>query len=267
MEEISMHPLIDRETVNLIRSTGKTLENLPDRETVFRRHALPYDQKAENIVITGCQIPSLLPDALVALTRFFRKRHFSFTFLSEEYCCGNYLYRPAIKQKNDAAINECRELSREFVSLNIKTARKLGADRLIIFCSPCYPIYKYAFPHEKIVFYPAAIKEIMEPLHFDGSVDYYAGCYRLHRRFAPVPMDLASTNEVLAKVEGLQVNRITAPKCCFSSEGLDHMIRQVKNANMVHICSGCYMQAVQHLPKDKQTKVLMLPEFVDMISN
>ena len=29
------------------------------------------------------------------------------------------------------------------------------------------------------------------------EIDYYAGCYRLHRKFAPVPMDLASTDSVL----------------------------------------------------------------------
>jgi hypothetical protein len=34
---------------------------------------------------------------------------------------------------------------------------------------------------------------------------------------------------------------------------------------MVHICTGCYFQAVFNMPTDRQVKILMLPEFIDMI--
>jgi len=256
-----MHPLIDKKIVDTIRETGKTSEELPDRIDILEKNNLPYDQEAENIIISGCQILSMLPHVLSSLSRLFDSKGFPHTFLSKEYCCGNYLYRPAIKARDDQAIVECRELSKEFVSNNIQQAEKLGAKRLVIFCSPCYPIYKHAFPEENIVFYPAAISEVMETVDFKARVDYYAGCYKLHRKFSPAPMDLQSTNEVFAKMRNLEVHRISAPKCCYSPEGLSHMLDSVETKLMVHICTGCYEQAVKNMKKE--TEVLMLPELVE----
>lgn len=258
-----MHPLIDKNMVDTIRTTGKTNENLPDRVNILREHGLPYDRHAENVIISGCQILSMLPRILCSLVRLFDQSSFSYTFLSEEYCCGNYLYRPAIKARDDAAMTECRELSREFVERNIQRAKSLGANRLVVFCSPCYPIYKHAFPEENIVFYPVTISEIMEPVAFEERIDYYAGCYRLHRKLAPVPMDLESTDEIFAKMQGLDVHRISAPKCCFTPEGLSHMTENVVTKLMVHICTGCYGQALQSLSKESGAEVLMLPELVE----
>ena len=114
-----MHPLIDEDMVETIRTTGKTKESLPDRENILNEYSLPYDRHAENAVISGCQILGMLPNTLCSLARLFDQKTFSYTFLSKEYCCGNYLYRPAIKERDDAAMAECRELSKEFVALNI----------------------------------------------------------------------------------------------------------------------------------------------------
>ncbi|MFH1350234.1 MAG: heterodisulfide reductase-related iron-sulfur binding cluster [Pseudomonadota bacterium] len=260
-----MHPLIDQKTVETIFATGKTDEKLPDRIEILEKNRLPYDQEAENIIITGCQILSALPHVICSLSRLFHRRGVSHAFLSKEYCCGNLLYRPAIKARDDQAMSDCRELSREFVAKNIQEAKRLGARRLVIVCSPCYPIYKHAFPEVDIVFYPAAISELMEKVNFKGEIDYYAGCYRLHGKFSPVPMDLESTNKVFEKIEGLDIHRISAPKCCFSPEGLSHMIENVKTDLMVHICTGCYMQAVKNMREDRKTDILMLPEFVERI--
>ncbi|MBW1702915.1 MAG: hypothetical protein JRJ69_08275 [Deltaproteobacteria bacterium] len=258
-----MHTLIDKEMVDTIRTTGKTSKDLPDREDILREHAMPYDREAENAIITGCQILSMLPHILSSLTRFLDRKNFSYTFLSEEYCCGNYLYRPAIKARDDEAMTQCRDLSKEFVEKNIRQAKSLGAKRLVIFCSPCYPIYKHAFPEENIVFYPVAIREVMGRVNFEERIDYYAGCYKLHRKFSPVPMDLESTDEVFSKIEGLDVHRISAPKCCFTPEGLSHMTENVLTKLMVHVCTGCYGQALQSIPSDKGVEVLMLPELVE----
>ena len=160
-------------------------------------------------------------------------------------------------------MGECRELSKEFVSLNIQQAKSLGAKRLVIFCSPCYPIYKHAFPEENIVFYPVIMSEAMEPLNFSERIDYYAGCYKLHQKLAPVPMDLASTEEVFQKMEGLDIHRIDAPQCCFTPAGLSHMVENVRTKFMVYVCTGCHGQALNNLPKDSSTEVLMLPQFVE----
>lgn len=262
-----MHTLIDKATVESIRTTGKTSEDLPDRVPILEKYNLPYDRPAENVVVSGCQILPAMPQLLAPLARIFDKKGFSYTFLSKEYCCGNYLYRPAIKERDEEAMAECRELSKEFVGKNVEQAKELGAKRIVIFCSPCYPIYKHAFPEEEIIFYPAAINELIDKISFKERIDYYAGCYRLHKKFSPAPMDLKSTNEVLSKMEGLEVNRIGAPKCCFHPEGLAHMIDNVQSKTMLHICTGCYNQALQNMPQDRGVDILMLPDLVERALN
>ncbi len=258
-----MHPLIDPKMVQSIDTTGKAFETLPDRVTVLEAHGLPYDRQAENVIVSGCIVLSTLPGILRSLCRILDSGGLSYTFLSREYCCGNNLYRPAIKARDEEVLEECRELSREFIGRNIRRARELGAKRLIIFCSPCYPIYKHLFPDEAIVFYPQVISEVMGQLPFNESVDYYPGCYRLHARLSPAPMDLRSTEDVFSKLQGLRVRRIDAPKCCYTPEGLSHMVENAKAALMVHVCTGCYGQAIKAMEGRKGTKVLMLPELVE----
>ncbi len=260
-----MNPLIDPQMVETIRETGNTNENLPNRIEILETHNLPYDQAAEKVIITGCQILGSMPQVLKKLTQILDRDGVSYTFLSKEYCCGNNLYRPAIKAKDEKAITECRELSKEFVELNIEQTKKLGARQLIIFCSPCYPIYKHAFPKENIVFYPQAIDDAISTLDWENEIDYYAGCYRLHKKFAPITMDLISTNSVFKKIKGLSINRISAPACCYKSDGLHYMMDNVITDCMVHVCTGCYFQALLNKPQDTQYQILMLPEFIDMV--
>ncbi|MBW2053184.1 MAG: hypothetical protein JRI85_13215 [Deltaproteobacteria bacterium] len=262
-----MHELIDKDMVDTIRTTGKTNKSLPDRIDVLEEYGLPYDRQAENIIISGCQILAALPHVLKSFAGLLDRDNFSYSFLSEEYCCGNYLYRPAIAARDEGAMAECRELSNEFVSKNMEQAKRLGAKRVVIFCSPCYPIYRHSFPDENIVFYPTAIKEVLGPLQFNEKIDYYAGCYKLHRKFSPIPMDLKPVDEIFAKMEGLGVHRISAPKCCFTPEGLSHMTDNVINETMVHVCTGCYGQALGNLPAGKGVDVLMLPQFVEKAMN
>jgi hypothetical protein len=251
--------------VETIRALGHTFENLPDRIETMKAMNLPFDRPAENLVIMGCQNLKVVPNAVESFARILERGGVDYTFLSKEYCCGNYLYRPAIKAKDETAMEECRVLSKEFVSNNIEQAKKLGASRIILFCSPCYPIYKSAFPEENIIYFPEAIIEAVGPLEYNQKIDYYAGCYKLHQRFAPIPVDLKSTNRVFDKITGLSVNRISAPSCCFRPDGLAHMLDHVKTEILVHICTGCYSQAVANMPEERQVNILMLSEFIDMI--
>lgn len=260
-----MHALINEQMVERIRSNGHALEDQPDRAEIMNSLGLPHDQPAENIVIMGCQNLKLMPQVIQKFAHVLKRGGMDFTFLSKEYCCGNYLYRPAIKAKDEEAMEECRAYSKEFAGLNLEQMKKWGGRRLILFCSPCYPIYKHAFPDEDIIFYTQALAELVSDLQWFHEIDYYAGCYKLHQNLAKIPMDLKSTNAVFRKIEGLSINRIGAPACCYKPDGLAHMIDHVKTDCMVHICTGCYFQAVFNMPKDKPVKILMLPEFIDMI--
>ncbi len=260
-----MHSLIDANMVKTIRATGNASDTLPTRTDVLERHGLPYDRTADNVIITGCQILGAMPQVLKDLVAILAQGGVTYTFLSKEFCCGNYLYRPAIKANDEEAQAECRALSKEFVGRNIEKAKELGAQQIIVFCSPCYPIYKYAFPNEAIRFYPQVINSAITDLRWNGEIDYYAGCYRLHRRFSPVPMDLESANAVFRRIKGLSINRISAPHCCYKPDGLAHMLKRVETRCMVHICTGCYFQALVNMPKDRNVQVLMLPEFIRMV--
>jgi len=258
-----MSKLIDQNMVDNIYSEGCCMGKVTDRIKILDQYNLPYDKKAENVIITGCVILSLLPNIIRSLANIFDKKGLSYSFLSKEYCCGNYLYRPAIKNRDQESIKECQEISKDFIKKNIEQTKELGAKRMIIFCSPCYPIYKHAFPDENIIFYPEAIYEVMDTYNIDSEIDYYAGCYRLHKRFSPAPMDLKSTNKVFSKLQGLNINRISAPICCYKPEGLEHMISNIKTKQMVHICTGCYSQALKMKRKLKDVEVLMLPELIE----
>ena len=76
-------------------------------------------------------------------------------------------------------------------------------------------------------------------------------------------MDLRSTEAVFKKINGVTINRISAPSCCYKPDGLAHMIEKVKTKQMVHICTGCYGQAIMNMPEDRGVKVLMLPDFIE----
>jgi len=43
------------------------------------------------------------------------------------------------------------------------------------------------------------------------------------------------------------------------------MIDNISTKTMVHICTGCYGQAVENLPQGSETQVMMLPEFVERV--
>ena len=263
-----MVDLINKKMLEDIRNTGCFTKNgEKKRIDLLDKYELPYDKKADNVVVTGC---------LNAFSLMFYVKHYanildhygvSYTCLSKEYCCGNYLYRPAIKVKDFDILNECKELSKEFVWKNIEQAKELGASRVIIFCPPCYPIYKEAYPEENVIFWPESVYEVMDTLKYDAKIDYYAGCYKLHKYFSDVPMDLKSTDDVLSKIEGLEINRIDAPDCCFKPNGLKYMVDNVETKQMVHICTGCYGMAKANVPKDKNVDIMMLSKFIDDIIN
>ncbi len=261
-----MHPLIDTCAIDRVRAKGVVLDSAPDRVNLLKRYSLRYDVPADNVIITGCMVFFDMPEVLASLASILDRGGVSYTFLSKEYCCGNVLYRPAIKERNEDAMGECRELSKEFIGHNIRNARALGAKRLVIFCSPCYPIYRHAFPQEQIVFYPTVIAEAMGEISLKQNIDYYAGCYRLHKRLAPAPMDLKSTDEVFRRIEGLDVHRIDAPKCCFTPEGLAHILQNTRTQSVVHVCTGCYFQHHGKVPKDSGVEVMLLPTFVERVA-
>jgi Fe-S oxidoreductase len=263
-----MSKLINQKMVESIHSTGCFTKN-GDKKRIehLKEYNLPFDEKAENVIITGCLNVFSLMDSIKSLANIFDHYGVSYTFLSKEFCCGNYLYRPAIKVRDQETLKKCQEISKEFVGKNLEYSKQLGANCIILFCPPCYPVYKYAFPEENIKFYPEALNEVMDIINYQVNIDYYAGCYRLHKYFSPVPMDLKSTDDVFSKIKGLEINRISAPQCCYKPEGLKHMVENVETKKMVHICTGCYGQAKNAMREEKDVNIILLPKFIEDIIN
>jgi len=131
-----VHPLVDKNMVDVIRSTGNTSENLPNRVKVLEAYKLPYDRRADNVIITVCQILGAIPQILQKLILILDRGGITYTFLSKEYCCGNNLYRPAIKERDEEAMAECRSLSSEFVGLNIERQKDWGLSGLLFSALP-----------------------------------------------------------------------------------------------------------------------------------
>lgn len=266
-----MNPLIDWEMLERIRETGQAIPGLPPREEALARLGLPVDTPAENVIVTGCQAIHLLPEEIASLARLMERAGESFTLLSREYCCGNYLFRPAIAARDRETMEECRAFSRELLERNLEGARRLGARRLVVFCSPCYPLYRSSFPGEDIVFYPRELLELARsgrlgpPAGTPEAIDYYAGCYRLHRKLADVPMDLEAVDALLSLFPGMEVNRIGSPRCCYTPEGLEHLGSSAKTRLLLTVCTGCYGQALTAFPRESGVEVMMLPGFLSRV--
>ena len=120
-----MSSLVDQEMLKLINDKGCAL-NLGDRMEILAEYKLPTDKRAENVIISGCVVLFRLPRILRSFANVLEDSGVSYTFLSEEYCCGNYLYRPAIKARDDKAIKECRVYSKQFIGRNIVRAKNWG---------------------------------------------------------------------------------------------------------------------------------------------
>ncbi len=64
-----------------------------------------------------------------------------------------------------------------------------------------------------------------------------------------IQMDLEPANSVFENIKVLSINRISAPECCYEPHALDHMLKSVETNYMVHICTGCYFQAILNVPR------------------
>ncbi|MDY6794886.1 MAG: hypothetical protein SWK76_06355 [Actinomycetota bacterium] len=64
-------------------------------------------------------------------------------------------------------------------------------------------------------------------------------------------------------LKGWRVHRIKARQCCYKPEGASHMMESRETGTTVHVCTGCYGQALANLPEGDGREVLMLPELVE----
>ncbi|MDY7036065.1 MAG: (Fe-S)-binding protein [Thermodesulfobacteriota bacterium] len=246
-----------------IRASG-VYRNTPElRMNVLSENKVRLDEKAEYVVVGGCQIPEDMPQGFGSFIKMLDRLAIDYTMLSKEYCCGwAPLVQPAVMAKDEENISASRELAREFIQGNFHQAEKLNAKSIALFCAACEPSYtNYRdLTTLEVITYPELIDRFFKGGKLDKSIDYYPGCFRFRKRISAEPLDMNPALRLLQKINGLNVNHIDTNQCCFIPPHMEKIKESLKTKEIVTICTGCYGTLTKVLHDGY--KVKMMPELV-----
>ena len=222
-------------------------------------------EKAEHVIITGCNAPTDVPDAFRAFKNLLDYLKIDHTLLEKAYCCGwGPLGRPAAVAKNEEDRIQARGLSHEFVIENYRQAEALGAKDITVFCAACEPALTNNAEETslEILSFSDLLDRYYPGGKLDMEIDYYPGCYRFRRRAADKPLDLSAAQRLLNKVEGLKVNHLDSNLCCYIPPHFDQLAGSIKSKTLVTLCVACTTNITQKLKNKGDYKVKMLPEIL-----
>ncbi len=257
--------MIKQKLVDKIRTYGTYRDKGEGRRRVLKDIGFRMGEKAENVIITGCQQPEKMPDTFLALKALLDHLHVDYTLLAKEYCCGWMpLAQPAVMTKNEEDIARAKDLSRELVQANCRQAEELGAKSITLFCAACEPNYSNykSETNLELISYPELLDRNFQGGKLDLNIDYYAGCHRFRRHITTEPVDLEPVVRVLHKIEGLRVNCLDNNLCCYIPPHLEQLIPSIKNKTVVTTCTGCYYNLKGKLQAKDGYQVKMLPVIV-----
>ena len=258
--------MLNEKAIENIRKYGVYQDNgKARRKVLFEDVGLNADQKAEYVFIAGCVQPVGMPHVFSDLKKILDRLQVSYTFLLKEYCCGWMpLGQPAVMAKNDEDIESSRAYAKEFVMMNFKQAKALGAKTIVLFCGACEPTYSnYKDAQDlEVISYTALLDRFLEKGKLNLEVDYYAGCYRFRRKITKAELNLEPPKSVLQKINGLNVNYLSNKHCCYIPPHLDNLAESIKSKTIITICTGCYYNLKGSLAKKGDYEVKMLPEIV-----
>lgn len=249
--------------VENIRACGTFRDSGQKRLRVLSDIGFRMDEKADYVLLGGCQLPESMPQVFKAAKNLLDLLQVDYTMLVKEYCCGWVPFgQPAVMAKDESAITQAKTLSREFILNNFRQAEALGAKSIALFCAACEPNYINYRQATKLelVSFPEVIDRHLKRGTLEAEVDYYAGCYRFRRRITTEPLDIGPARRILEKIAGLKVNYVDNSLCCFIPSHLERLTRSLITKNVVTICSGCYINLKKTLTDDY--RVMMLPELV-----
>jgi len=218
---------------------------------------------AEYALITSCFLPSLVTQDARCFARLLDHLGVDYTLLPTEYCCGNLLYRQALKDKTGEALKEADALAGEFLENNFGQARELGVRKLFSYCVGCDQVYRRlrdSLPLE-VMWYPTLLAQVFEGGKLELEADYYAGCHYFYRQANSNSLpDLDSALTVLQRIEGLKLNQLNHRLCCTRPQQAEALVAGIKNHTIITVCASCKMFLEQALKDKGDYRVLMLPE-------
>ena len=248
------------ETYGVFKGSGEDRYKLLTEEMGFK-----VGEKADYVLLTGCQLPATIPEALRALKEILSYLQVNYTLLAKEYCCGYFpLVTPALKSRDTERLDSIMELAHSWVFRNIKQAEALGAKSIVTFCTGCDIIYSRFRPqiNQEVIFYTELINRYFNGGKLNLKADYYAGCYRGRQKLDVEPINLESSLSVLSKIDGLELNHLDNRLCCVRPNELNELDASLKTNTMINICTGCHLTMKRSSIHKDTTKFLMLPDIV-----
>jgi Fe-S oxidoreductase len=259
-------------------SSGRTLDEQIDSIKKYGNHgvssvlragvlsahgiARPKDQ-AKNCIIFGCYRPFSTPFLVRDYIRLLDILSIDYTYLDQEYCCGNPLTMTASREQRDNVLN----ISREFIELNLNQAQQKGATKLAYCCAGCVHVAKDAFietsdSHVYIVDLILDSLETQQLKVIPINIGYFKGCHTFFRSIYPkAKLDWARYRQRLSKIEGLSIVDLPNDMCCKTSA--EKIIECAEKMNLNKIlcscnwCSSSLMQVAKG-----RVQMISLPELL-----
>ncbi|MDO8689455.1 MAG: (Fe-S)-binding protein, partial [Dehalococcoidia bacterium] len=170
------------------------------------------DQRADYAILAGCNAPF----------RFFHLKSFvdllerlgvSYSFLSNEFCCGSS-YLP----KNDKSpeLDALEPYACGYEGRNIAAAGALGAKAVVTFCPNCNARYRKHSPDSAllVLYWTDLVAPLMGGVQLEARVDFYEGCHRDQNVVLPNAIDPALSKRLMNGVKGLIYNEVNSDICC-----------------------------------------------------
>jgi Fe-S oxidoreductase len=202
-----------------IRRLSSYVDHHEQRERLLRSGLrADVDKRAEFAVMTGCN-PLLSLTAVKSFIDLLHSFGVSYTFLSQEVCCGRPV-REGMFYQEPADAGEKRKYDdfiRESLLNNANQARELSAKAIVSICNGCDMMWNLygASLGIGIVYYAEFLSGIYKKGMLDKEIDFYEGCHKLHR-LSPDSLErgISSAKDLMSRIEGLKFNEISSDMCC-----------------------------------------------------
>lgn len=170
------------------------------------------DQRADYAILAGCNAPFRFYH-LKSFIDLLERLGVSYSFLSNEFCCGSS-YLP----KNDSSpeLAALDPYACGYQGRNLAAAEALGAKSVVTFCPNCNARYRKhsgnsALP---VLYWTDLVAPLIQGLRLESKVDFYEGCHRDQNVVLPNAIDPVVSKSLIDGVEGLVYNEVNSDICC-----------------------------------------------------
>lgn len=257
--------MLDQKTIDNIRETGhmQGAEAVEERNRILRQElGFRVADRAEYALIASCFLPTLITQDMKAFKNLLEYLEIDYTLLPKERCCGNLLYRMALKDKTGEELKQAVVIAQEFLEDNLRQAGEVGASKVVAYCVGCdlaYERLRATIPVE-IMWYPSLLARLFRGGKLELKADYYAGCHYFYHRTNNSLPDLDSPLRILKRIEGLELNQLDDRLCCTRPQQMEPLLASIENKTIITVCTGCAMNLQAALKDRGDYRVVMLPE-------